>query len=192
MEPVNHLISWLQEEKSAGAPNPQQAVLSTAAADAIPHGRVVAIREINEHGLLFFTQRGTRKVMELTQNPQAALTFWLELSQREVMIEGHVQALALEENEYYWQSYPREAQIRFHSYAPTSFQVIQSKHFLEKKRKQLEQQFKNRQLPMSEFYCGYRLKPERFVFYSYRLDTLSDVIQYEITQDGWLEQRLSP
>ncbi|HHF0523301.1 MULTISPECIES: hypothetical protein [Legionella] len=45
-----------------GAPNPQNAILSKTGKDAIPHGCVIAIREINEQGLLFFTQRGTRKI----------------------------------------------------------------------------------------------------------------------------------
>lgn len=49
----------------AGTLNPRQAVLATCAKEAIPHARVVAIREINERGLLFFTQKGTRKFNEL-------------------------------------------------------------------------------------------------------------------------------
>jgi pyridoxamine 5'-phosphate oxidase len=44
------------EEKQAGAPNPQQAVLATCARAAVPHARVVVIREMNEDSLLFFTQ----------------------------------------------------------------------------------------------------------------------------------------
>lgn len=64
-DPIEILSLWLREEQSAGAPNPRQAVLSTATMSAIPHARVVAIREIDDHGLVFFTQRGTRKVDEL-------------------------------------------------------------------------------------------------------------------------------
>lgn len=41
------LNKWLTEEHQSGAPKPQQAVLATCAKDAIPHARVVAIREID-------------------------------------------------------------------------------------------------------------------------------------------------
>lgn len=118
--PFELLKTWLQEERDGGAPNPQQAVLATAAQQTAPHARVVAIREITENGLLFFTQRGTRKVQELQDNPHATMVFWLELQQRGVIVEGSVVPLSAEENGHYWQSYPREAQIRFYSYAPTS------------------------------------------------------------------------
>ena len=159
--PIELLNKWLSEERAAGAPNPQQAVLSTATDQAVPHARVVAIREINDQWLLFFTQKKTRKVSELGINPIAAMVFWFELLQREVIIEGEVEPLSEVENTHYWQSYPREAQIRFYSYAPTSSESITSKQELEEKRKQIEQKFIGKQLPINEFYCGFKLKPKR-------------------------------
>jgi pyridoxamine 5'-phosphate oxidase len=190
--PIKQLIKWLDEERQQGAPNPQQAVLSTATKEAIPHSRVVAIREISEQGLLFFTQKGTRKVVELNTNPHASLTFWFELLQREVVIEGGVESLFPEENEKYWQNYPLEAQIRFYSYAATSSQPILSKHQLEKKKKEVTVNYQDRPLPMSEFYCGFRIKPARMVFYTYRTDELSDVVEYCFLNNGWIETLLSP
>lgn len=66
--PINKLTQWLNKENSVGAPNPAQAVLATSTIDAIPHGRVVAIREISPEGLLFFTQKGTKKIEELNDD----------------------------------------------------------------------------------------------------------------------------
>jgi pyridoxamine 5'-phosphate oxidase len=80
------------KEKESGAPNPQQAVLSTVDVHAVPHSRVVAIREIS--GFLFFTQTGTRKVKEMHHNPHASLVFWLEIKQREIIMEGLISALS--------------------------------------------------------------------------------------------------
>ncbi len=134
MQPIEHLTQWLQEEHSSGATHSQHAVLSTANRDAVPHGRVVAIREMSDQGLLFFTQRNTKKVAEINVNPFASMTFWFELLSREVIIEGVIEPLTEVENEQYWQTYTREAQIRFHSYAPTSAQPIRDKQELEEKR----------------------------------------------------------
>lgn len=36
-DPIEFLNQWLIEERERGAPNPQQAVLSTATHDAFPH-----------------------------------------------------------------------------------------------------------------------------------------------------------
>lgn len=190
--PIDILNQWLFEERERGAPSSQQAVLSTATLEAIPHARLVAIREINDQGLLFFTQKGTRKVSELNANPHAALTFWLELFQREVIIEGVIEALSEVENNQYWEHYPREAQIRFLSYASTSMQPIVNKQILEDKKKKIEFDFLDKPLPVSPLYCGFRLKPVRFVFYAYRIDELSDVFEYSHIDEGWFRQLLSP
>ena len=57
IQPIDILKHWLEDEKVRGVSNPQQAVLSTATLASVPHSRVVAIREITEEGLLFFTQK---------------------------------------------------------------------------------------------------------------------------------------
>lgn len=190
--PFKLLNQWIAEEMDAGAPNPQHAVLATASLKAVPHGRVVAIREVSERGLIFFTQKGTRKVVELTDNPQASLTFWFELLQREVVIEGKVQLLPLVETKGYWDNYPHSAQLRFAAYAPTSMQVISSKQVLEEKKIAIEKEYMNRKLPLNSFYCGFRLIPKKFIFYSFRLDELSDVNEYYLQDNQWQMQLLSP
>jgi len=192
MSPIDQLNSWLLAERNAGAPNPQQAVLATATKEAVAHSRVVAIREINEDGLLFFTQRGTRKVDEMKINPSVSMTFWFELLLREVIIEGIIEALNEVENERYWNDYPREAQIRFHSYAPTSSEPIQDKQALEDKCCLIREECADSPIPLSPLYCGFRLKPTRFVFYSYRADVLSDVAEYTAEKNEWKCQPLSP
>jgi pyridoxamine 5'-phosphate oxidase len=190
--PLDLLNIWIDEEKQAGAPNPQQAVLSTATKEALPHARVVAIREISPNGMLFFTQKGTRKVREMEVNPHASLTFWFELKQREVIIEALVEKLQDNENRQYWESYPRIAQERFLAYAPTSGQPIESKQELEVKKINITKEYEGKEIPGTPLYCGYRLKPSSFSFYAYRTDELSDVCQYKLEDGAWTGQLMSP
>ena len=192
MSPFELLHDWLAVEALLGAPNPKQAVLATATPSGTPHARVVAIREIDSQGFLFFTQTGTRKVAELTANPQAVLTFWFELKQREIIVEGVVTALSAAENERYWHAYPREAQLRFHAYAPTSSEEILSKAHLEARKAALTQEYANQSVPFSPNYCGFRLLPKRFIAYAYRLDELSDVCSYELNGTTWQRKIMSP
>ncbi len=189
--PIIELSLWLAKEREEGAPNPNHAVLSTVSAKGAAHGRVVAIREITDEGIFFFTQKATRKVSELQSNSLVSLVFWLELMQREVIIEGVAVPLNEDENTKYWETYPQWAQIRFLSYAPTSMQVISDKGILEKKRQELELN-SNSNFPLSPDYCGFRIQPERMVFYTYRLDELSDVWEYQLRHNSWQLQRLSP
>ncbi|KTC92869.1 MULTISPECIES: pyridoxine/pyridoxamine 5'-phosphate oxidase [Legionella] len=190
--PFKLLNHWIEEEKDVGAPNPQHAILSTATSDATPHSRVVAIREIREDELVFFTQKGTRKVEDLSNNPKVSLTFWFELRQREVILEAIAEPLSQSEVEHYWNTNPHSAQLRFTAYALSSMQPINSKQIIEDKKTALEREYLNKKLPLSPFYCGFRIKPTRFIFYSFRLDELSDVAEYYWQNAQWHQRILSP
>lgn len=191
--PLQLLEQWIKEEKDNGAPNPQQAILSTATKEGIPHSRVVAIREMTPQGFLFFTQKGTRKVTEIADNPRVSLTFWFELMQREVILEALIEALSEGENKAYWSTYPRIAQLRFLAYAPTSSQPIDSKQMLEDKKSVIEQEHRDQELPYTPLYCGYRIIPSKFTFYEYRTDELSDVSRYVLQENSqWQKQVISP
>ena len=190
--PFETIDTWLKEELEAGAPNPKQGVLSTSTVKSIPHSRVVAVREISKDGLIFFTQSGTRKVVEMKENPIVSFTFWFELRQREIILEGDVVALSEAENQKYWDEYPKEAQIRFYSYAPTSSDPIGSKVQLESIRSEVRNQYMEECIPLSPYYRGFRIIPKRIIFYAYQLDELSDVKEYSLKNQVWTNRTLSP
>lgn len=190
--PIDKINEWLESEKKLGSAHPERMVLATAGKDGIPHSRIVAIREINQAGILFFTQRGTRKTIQIQENPQASMTLWLPLQQREVILDGKLQALSQQENEYYWQQRRRDIQLRFLAFSPTSGHPIHSLKKLEEKYTKLATQFQNKPIPISEYYCGYRLIPDTFVFYTLDDNAFSEVVQYTYHQNKWLSQLLSP
>jgi len=192
MQPMDLLMLWLNEEHTAGAKHSQHAILSTIGLDGHPHGRVVAIREIQSDGIIFFTQKSTRKIEEISTCSNVTLTFWFERFARQVIIEGMADFLPEAENERYWNTYPTWAQIRFYSYAATSGQPILGKQILDDKKREIEFRYKDQALPVSEYYCGVNIRPKRFIFYGYRLDELSDVLEYQKNGDAWVKQCLSP
>lgn len=190
--PINTMNDWLTQEESMGSSNPRNIVLATAGKEGIPHSRIVAIRELSNQGVLFFTQRSTRKVIEISQNPHASMTLWLPLQQREIILEGKIVTLNQEENEQYWNLLPYDRKLRFSAYSPTSNQPIQGLSELEDKIEELKHQYNAETLPMSSYYCGYRLVPEVFYFYTLGTATFSEVIKYSLVQDQWQKQMLSP
>ena len=62
------------------------AILSTIGLDGHPHEGVVAIREIQSDGIIFFTQKSTRKVEEISTCSNVTLTFLFERFARQVII----------------------------------------------------------------------------------------------------------
>jgi len=180
------------EERQKGVPNPQQAVLSTATINAIPHARVVSIREISDFGLIFFTQKETRKVSELHENPFATLTFWFEYFERQVIVEGKTQSLSDSEIKDCWHANSREAQIRFYSYSPNSSKFITNKQEIEGRKKKVEDMYEGLSIPLSPLYCGFRLMPDRILFYDCSSDNLSEVFDYQRINEKWQKQLLAP
>lgn len=182
---------WFAKEKELGV-EVNSVVLATVSPEGRPHNRVVAIREIKNDSLIFFTQRETRKVADLLKNPAAAMDFFLVLQQRQVVLEGVAKPLTYEENEQYWNDLPRERQLRFSTYAPSSGQPITSLSELDERKKELEALFANKAVPMSDFYQGFRFIPDTFLFYSVGSTSFSEAIKFTKNNNDWHEQLLSP
>lgn len=187
---IEKIAEWLTKEKELGSTEPERVVLATASKAGKVHSRVVAIREITDAGVLFFTQRASRKVADLTENPSASMTLWLPLQQREVVLDGVVKALTPDENTVYWETLPYERQIKFTLHR--SGKAIVSLTELEDEYQACLNEYRNKKVPMGDFYCGYRLCPELAYFYTLGIETFSEVIQCTRGEAGWVEQLVSP
>lgn len=190
--PFNMLKEWLNKEKERGIEDPSCAVLSTCSSSSEPHSRVVAIREIETESLLFFTQQKTRKVAELLNNPKSCLNFLFAMQNRQVILEGTAIPISQEENEAFWSTLPRERQLRFSAYAPTSGLVIKDLNQLETRKKELSDQFAGLPIPMSEYYFGFRFIPKTWIFYTVGSISFSEVIRYTKIEDSWKSELISP
>jgi pyridoxamine 5'-phosphate oxidase len=190
--PFNILKEWLNKEKERGVEEPCCAILSSCTSSGDPHSRVVAIREIEADSLIFFTQQKTRKVTELLNNPKACLNFLFAMQGRQVILEGIAIPISLEENEIFWTTLPRERQLRFSVYAPTSGQVIKDLNPLETRKKELIDQFTGLSIPMSEHYFGFRFIPQTWIFYTVGSISFSEVVRYTKVEDNWKKELISP
>lgn len=192
MNPLDTIQDWLKKESDLGSINPNRIVLATASKGAVPSARIIAIREISETDILFFTQRDTRKVAELTQNKQVSALIWLPQQQRQICIEGVASAITNHENRRYWEALPRDRQLRFSAYAPTSGHVIESTAILDKKYQHLADVYKDKSIPMCEYYCGFRIHPASIHFYTLGDENFSDVKRYTKKESHWVEETISP
>ena len=188
--PIEKMQEWLESERQLGSRDPDRVVLATASAVGKVRSRVVAIREMTAAGVLFFTQRTTRKATDLAENPFASMTLWLPLQQREVILDGKIQELTSEENNFYWNTLPFERQVKFtlHQYG----KQISSLNELENEYQVRLNEYRNKKVPIGESYCGYRLSPEIIYFYTLGVETFSEVIKYSYTGLEWKKELISP
>ena len=109
-DPIAALRAWLAEAQRA-ADRPQVMTLATATPDGLPSARIVLLRGVDEGGLVFFTNRESRKGEELQANPRAAVVLHWWDPGRQVRVEGTVEEIARSDSAAYWETRPRASRI---------------------------------------------------------------------------------
>jgi pyridoxamine 5'-phosphate oxidase len=190
-DPFGQFERWFADAAAAGVRAPEAAALATASADGAPSVRMVLVKEAGERGFMFFTNYESRKGGELTANPRAALLLYWDPIGRQVRIEGPVQRLSPAETVAYVRSRPRGSQLSALS-SPQS-RVVPNRDWLERRAAALAAEHEDAELPVPEFWGGFRLEPERLEFWQHREDRLHDRLRYTRVEDGgWRIERLAP
>ena len=186
------LTRWLEQAVRAGGPEPNAMVLATAARDGTPSARTVLLKTLDERGLAFYTNLSSRKGCELAANPRAALVFaWVAL-QRQVTVEGCVEALGGEESDAYFASRPHGARLA--ALASPQSQVLDSRAQLDRAYAELsERHSEGTDVPRPHWWGGLRVVPARVEFWQGRTNRLHDRLRYRRANSGaWVIERLAP
>jgi pyridoxamine 5'-phosphate oxidase len=180
---------WLHDAEGVSS-RPDAMTLATATPDGRPSARVVLLRGLDARGLVFFTNRTSRKGTELEENPRAALVLhWPELG-RQVRIEGSVEPVGQEESHAYWETRPRRSRIA--AWASPQSQPLADRAALGELYEAAAARFGEGTVPLPEFWGGYRVVPDAVEFWTHQDDRLHDRIRYERTESGWQRERLAP
>jgi pyridoxamine 5'-phosphate oxidase len=188
-DPLARVRSWLDEAAAAGVREPEGAALATASPHGYPSVRFVLVRGVDERGLRFFTNYGSRKARELDANPVAALALWWPSLQRQIRAEGPVERLGEEESDAYFASRGRGSQLG--AYASRQGSVIPGREVLDERLAQLDAEYGD-DVPRPEFWGGYLLRPTAIEFWEGRANRLHDRAHYLREGGGWRSERLSP
>jgi len=188
-DPLLQFQLWLDQALKAQLPEPNAMTLATVGSDGRPSTRIVLIKGVDPHGLVWYTNYQSRKGQELAQLPMAALQFhWVEL-ERVVRIEGVVEKTSAEESDTYYRSRPLDS--RLGAWASPQSQVIASRAVL------VTGAAKAAALhalnpPRPPHWGGYRLKPDRWEFWQGRKSRLHDRLRYRLESGAWVRERLAP
>jgi pyridoxamine 5'-phosphate oxidase len=188
-DPLVQLRAWLDDARDA-VPQPDAMVVATATSDGRPSARVVLLRGLDDRGLVFFTNRESRKGSELTENPcAAAMLHWWELG-RQARVEGTVEEVSPEESDAYWRTRPRGSQIA--AWASPQSRALADREALETQFAEADARFGYGVVPRPGFWGGFRIVPEQVELWTHRDDRLHDRIVYRRTAGGWERERLAP
>ena len=106
---LQRVRDWFEEAAASGLIEAERMALATATPDGRPSVRIVLLKGIDDDGISFFTNYGSRKGRELDANPRAAATLYWQPLYRAVRLEGPVERLTPEESDAYFATRARAA-----------------------------------------------------------------------------------
>jgi len=189
-DPLRQFASWFAQAGAADVREPEAAALATTSADGAPSVRMVLVKSFDERGFVFFSHYDSRKGREIAANPRAALLFHWDPLGRQVGIEGPIEHTSAEESAAYIRSRPRSSQLS--ALASPQSQTVDSREELERRVRDLERRYADRELPMPSSWGGFRLAADTLEFWQQRHDRLHDRLRYRREGDRWLIERLAP
>ncbi len=188
-EPMTQFTRWFDETVAAGLPEPNAMVLTTLG-DRL-HARTVLLKSHDETGFTFYTNRTSRKGTDLAADPRCCALFpWYGLG-RQVIVEGSVRALTMEQSEPYFHSRPWRSQIG--AWASRQSRVLESRAELDDRVAELSARWpEGTQVPMPDFWGGYQIVPDSVEFWQSRENRLHDRLRYRRSAASWAVERFSP
>jgi pyridoxamine 5'-phosphate oxidase len=190
-DPLDQFDRWMADVLAVPLPEPTAMVLATVSGDGRPRARTVLLKSHDASGFTFYTNRTSRKGSDLAEVPRACLLFPWHPIRRQVIIEGPVTALSAAQSEPYFHSRARGSQLG--AWVSRQSSVIGSRAELDDRYAELEQRWpEGTEVPMPDFWGGYRVFPEVMEFWQGRANRLHDRLRYRRDKGRWVVERLAP
>lgn len=189
-DPFDQFTLWMNQAIEAGVQDPTAMSVATVSPEGKPWQRMVLLKGFDAQGFVFYTNLGSRKAQEIEANAQVSLHFpWLQLD-RQVIVGGRAELLSTVEVMKYFLSRPKDSQLA--AWASKQSSRINSRQALETQFAQIKQKFAKGEIPLPDFWGGYRVVPAEIEFWQGGESRLHDRFCFKRNDDEWDIARLSP
>ena len=201
-DPTTQFNLGLKDAIAADLPDPTAMSVATATLDGRPSQRMVLLKGCDAGGFIFYTNLGSRKATELASNAHTSLHFcWLAL-ERQVIVDGCAMPLSRDVVAEYFRKRPRASQIA--AWTSQQSTPIASRQTLELQYQAVIERFGGGDIPLPDFWGGYRVTPHIVEFWQGGEHRLHDRLRYSRQDDEastggkgenqspWQLERLSP
>jgi len=189
-DPFDQFSRWMQQAIDLQFSDPTAMTVATVSPEGQPSQRVVLLKHFDKRGFVFYTNYRSRKARDLDANPRISLHFpWHDID-RQVKVCGEAEKLSMAESLKYFLTRPRDSQIAAHASSQSS--VLSSRSVLLNQFESLKQKFQGGDIPLPDFWGGYRVVPHEIEFWQGGARRLHDRFRYLRDADGWKIDRLAP
>ena len=188
--PTEMFRNWFQKIQEFDTLEPNAMTLATSSPSGKPTSRVVLLKEYDEKGFIFYTNYESTKGIQIESNPYGSLTFNWHPLERQIRIRGKIRKISPDKSRKYFSSRPRLSQISVLASKQSS--TVESRAELEKLFKEYERKYEGKEIPMPDYWGGYRLEHKEIEFWQGRRDRMH--ARFGSTRHGttWQIERLAP
>jgi pyridoxamine 5'-phosphate oxidase len=189
--PIEQFNRWMQQTVDAQLPDPNAMTIATVDASGQPSQRIVLLKQLDDRGFVFFTNLNSHKAQDLKQNPKISLHFPWYFLERQVKVCGVAEQLSTAEVLKYFVTRPRDSQLG--AWASQQSRPISSRALLLQQFESMKNKFAKGEIPVPDFWGGFRVKPHQIEFWQGGAARLHDRFQYNLQPDNsWIIERLEP
>lgn len=190
-DPFPVFKTWLDEAGALELNDPNAMALATVDSDGLPDVRMVLMNGYDARGIVFYTNLGSAKAVELSSQPKAAAVFHWKSLRRQVRFRGAVEQVSAEEADAYYATRPRMSRIG--AWASRQSQPLSSRAELENAVAEREAEFEGREPPRPRWWSGFRIVPISVEFWLDMPYRLHDRATFTRGAGGrWSQVRLYP
>ena len=189
-DPLDQFSLWMQQALDLEIYDPTAMTIATVNEEGQPSQRIVLLKHFDQDGFIFYTNYGSRKSNELDSNSKVSLHFPWHVIDRQVKICGTASKISPVESLKYFLSRPKESQIA--AVASHQSEVLTSRSSLLDKFESIKQKFKDGDIPLPDYWGGYRIVPHEIEFWQGGANRLHDRFRYLRHENNWLIDRLAP
>lgn len=188
--PMALFCQWLNQACEARLPDPTAMCVATVDEQGQPYQRIVLLKQYDDNSMIFYTNLGSRKAQHLAHNPKISLHFPWHMLERQVMVLGEAEKLSPGEVIKYFHSRPRDSQIG--AWVSKQSSRISARGILEGKFLEISQKFMRGEVPLPDFWGGYRVRFHTMEFWQGGARRLHDRFIYQLEDNCWKIDRLAP
>jgi pyridoxamine 5'-phosphate oxidase len=189
-DPIVRFKELLAKAEQLGIRPYNAAAFATTGKDLQPAVRMLLLKDVDDRGLVFYTNLQSRKARDLSDNPRASACFWWPELQQQVRIEGRVELVSDQEADEYFAGRPRGSQIG--AWASNQSTELSTRSELLAAVASLTAKYGEQAVPRPPHWSGYRLVPDRIEFWKEQPDRLHERDVYTRQANGWKITLLAP
>ena len=190
-DPLDLFSRWLQDAIDSGIPDANAMTVATVGKDGQPSQRIVLLKSFDAKGFTFFTNYESRKSREIACNAKISLHFPWHTMERQVEVSGVAERISMTESQQYFSSRPRESQLA--AWASAQSRRLESKEMLLKQWQTIGKKYATGDIPLPEFWGGYRVRPLQIEFWQGGEHRLHDRFEFTLQAgEQWKVERLAP